>query len=91
MVDGQHDAEQVDQDPDSIQHIVSVWALRKISILTFQRHSWERSSELSMYFTKISEHKKGKPSKLFPHVCSPEQGDMMAHPLQLQHLQQELH
>ena len=44
-----------------------------------------------MYFTKISEHKKGKPSKLFPHVCSPEQGDMMAHPLQLQHLQQELH
>ena len=49
MVDGQHDAEQVDQDPDSIQHIVSVWALRKTSIVTFQRHSWERIVSLSVF------------------------------------------
>ena len=29
MVDGQHDAEEVDQDPDGIQYIVSVGSLEQ--------------------------------------------------------------
>ena len=31
VVYGQHDAEQVDQDPNGIQNIVSIWALRQSS------------------------------------------------------------